>query len=691
MKSEQPDLFDLDNASPSARKKSAPSAAGADDAPPPPRDGRKGTVGQGEGPLRDLIDSNFLQYASYVIRDRAIPDLDDGLKPVQRRILWSLWENDDKRFIKVANIVGHTMQYHPHGDASIGDALVTLVNRGYLIEGQGNFGNIHTGDPAAASRYIECRLTELARTQLFNEELTEFIPSYDGRKKEPVILPCKLPLVLMLGAEGIAVGLSTRILPHNFAELLEAQIAILEKKPFEIFPDFQQGGLMDVSEYARGNGKIKLRAVIEPRGKDTVVIREIPYGTTTESLVASIEDAARKKKIQIRSLHDFTAESVEIEIKLSPKQDPETAIQALYAFTQCEVPYSASLVLIHRNRPVEMDVDSVLRHCTERLTEILKLELEAEQRHLEDAFHRKTLVQIFVENRIYKDIEEKDTQEAVRKAVRKGVETFRDQLKRDIAEEDIDMLLAVPIRRISLFDINQHRQEIGDILDRLKQIAKDLKRMRSFTIRYLKDLLKTYGKLHPRRTRIEAFEAVAKRELAAETLELKHDPEKMFLGYGVSGEPKFTCSSLDKIVLIWKDGKYRVMPPPEQQFVDSHLERAAVYDRDKVYTLVYQDGPIAYLKRFTLGGAIMNKDYQCAPEGAKILFLDDTDPEVLYVKYRKQPRLRITQQEFHPREQAVRTARAKGVQMTAKTITSVGTSPPRSWDHEESGPKGRTV
>ncbi|HIL72539.1 MAG TPA: DNA topoisomerase IV subunit A, partial [Verrucomicrobia bacterium] len=293
-----------------------------------------------DGVLRLQIDDNFLQYASYVIRDRAIPKLDDGLKPVQRRILWSLHRNDDGKFIKVANITGYTMQFHPHGDASINDALVVLANKRYLIEGQGNYGNIYTGDRAAASRYIECRLTELARKEIFNDELTEFVSSYDGRNKEPVVLPCKLPMLLMLGADGIAVGLSARILPHNFIELLEAEIAVLRKKPFTILPDFVLGGLMDASDYNDGNGKIRIRARIEVKDKSRLIIRQLPFSTTTESLVNSIEDAARKGKIKIRSIQDFTSENVEIEILLGIGVEPDKAKQALYAFTDCEVPIS---------------------------------------------------------------------------------------------------------------------------------------------------------------------------------------------------------------------------------------------------------------------------------------------------------------------------------------------------------------
>ncbi len=327
-------------------------------------------------PLHRRVNASFLEYASYVIRDRAIPNLADGLKPVQRRILWSLHEKDDGRFIKVATISGHCAQYHPHGEAAIGDALVVLTNKRFAIEGQGNFGNIFTGDPAAAPRYIECRLTELARTELFNDDLTEFVPSYDGRNREPVALPCKLPLLLMLGTEGIAVGMSCKILPHNFAELLEAQIAILKKQPFKCLPDFQTGGLMDARGYQDGKGSIKVRAKIKTRDDSTVVITEIPPGTTTDSLIGSIEDAAQKGKIKVKSINDFTSEDVEIEIKAPAGVSGEQLIDALYAFTDCEVTIASRLIVISNNRPVEMTVSEVFQENTSHLVSILKRERE---------------------------------------------------------------------------------------------------------------------------------------------------------------------------------------------------------------------------------------------------------------------------------------------------------------------------
>src|SRR5438876_2702949 len=342
-----------------------------------PRNGKPTKI---ELPLHRRVDTSFLQYASYVIRDRAIPNLADGLKPVQRRILWALHEKDDGRFIKVANVVGHAMQYHPHGDASIGDALVVLANKRYLIEGQGNYGNIFTGDPPAAPRYIECRLSELARNEVFNDEITDFVPSYDGRNKEPITLPSKLPLLLMLGTEGIAVGMSARILPHNFPELLEAQIAILKKQSFKCLPDFQTGGLMDARGYKDGAGEVKVRAKIKIKDESTVVIKEIPPTTTTESLMGSIEDASRKGKIKVKTVIDFTAEDVEIQIKAPAGVTAEKLVDALYAFTDCEVTIASRITVIKDNRPIELSVSDVLRANTDQLVETLKRELELREK-----------------------------------------------------------------------------------------------------------------------------------------------------------------------------------------------------------------------------------------------------------------------------------------------------------------------
>ena len=654
----------------------------------PPSDEKKfDPLRSDHGPLKHLVDDNFLQYASYVICDRAIPSLEDGLKPVQRRILHALKEKDDGRFIKVANIVGHTMQYHPHGDASIADALVTLTNKRYLIEGQGNFGNIYTGDRAAASRYIECRLTPLARNEIFNKELTEWIPSYDGRNQEPVTLPCKLPLMLMLGADGIAVGLSTSILPHNFIELLEAQIEILREKPrtpveLNLFPDFQTGGLMDVSEYDKGNGKIKLRARIEPHKNNRLVITELPHGVTTDILMNSIEDAVKKKKVPVRSIDDFTAEKVEIELTLSQNATQEKATQALYAFTKCETSVSSRLICLRNGRPIETSVDEVLRENTRQLLVILEGELTLRKNKLLDEFHNKTLVQIFVENRIYKRIEECETLDAIYKAIYEGLEPFKNRLKREIVDADIEMLLGVRIKRISLFDINKNRKDIDDILAELEQVEKDLGALKGYAIRYLKRLIKEYREEYPRLTQSTSFKEVEVRELTATELQIKQD-ENGFIGTNVKGDTILECSSLDRLLIIWNDGKYMLIPPPEKFFVDTHMERCEIFDRDKQYTLVYSDARITYIKRFAIGGTIMNRDYYMTQdEKSKILILEEGTPEAIYVKYQPAKGQRIAQQKFMPSDIAVKGVKARGNRMTTKGIKYISTDPGRWWSKE---------
>ncbi|HZC36454.1 MAG TPA: DNA topoisomerase IV subunit A, partial [Chthoniobacterales bacterium] len=612
-----------------------------------------------------------IQYASYVIRDRAIPQLEDGLKPVQRRILHALYEKDDGRFSKVANIVGHCMQYHPHGDASIEDALVNLTNRSYLIEGQGNFGNILTGDPAAASRYIECRLTELARNEIFNPKLTEYVPSYDGRNREPLLLPAKLPLLLMLGSEGIAVGLSTRILPHNFIELLKAQIAVLQNRRFRLLPDFPQGGLMDPSDYHKGNGKIKVRAKIEKRDHNRLVVRELPFGTTTETLIASMEDAARKKKIKIRSISDFTAAQVEIVITLSPGEDQEKAISALYHFSQCEMTIHSNIVVIQGDRPVQLDVDQVIRANTDQLVHLLKRELEISESEHEEDLHRKSLIQLFIEHRIYKKIEDCETYEEVQKAVLRGLTPYGRQLTREIGPEDIEMLLALPIKRISKFDLRKNNEEKAKIVQELKEIRKNLRRLIPYTIAYLEGLITKHGKIFKRRTQLTEAEAIDVRELTAEELPMVYDQERGFLGSEVKGEAAFRCSPLDRLMLVWESGRYQMIPPPERVFVDKDLLYFGIYDRDRVFTLVYSTAKASFLKRFAFGGAIMNRDYSCTQEGAKIRFITDKPVDELRLKYRHTKGSRVDEQTFATSDIIVRGPKARGLQVTKRTVTSV--------------------
>jgi topoisomerase IV subunit A len=627
-----------------------------------------------EDSLKDLVDDNFIQYASYVIKDRAIPQLEDGLKPVQRRILHALYEKDDGRFNKVANIVGHAMQYHPHGDASIEEALVNLTNKSYLIEGQGNFGNIFTGDPPAASRYIECRLTELARHEIFNPKLTTYIPSYDGRNREPLLLPSKLPLLLMLGSEGIAVGLSTRVLPHNFIELLKAEIAILQDKRFKLLPDFPQGGLMDATEYDRGNGKIKLRAKIEIRENNKLIIREIPFSTTTESVIASIEEAVRKRRIKIRSISDFTAAQVEILVTLSPGEDAQKAIAALYHFTQCEVDIHSNIVVIKGERPVQMDVDEVIRFNCQQLVSQLKLELELRRGELRDDLHWKTLIQLFIEHRVYKQIEECETYEGVQQAILKGLQPFRNRLTRDITIEDVEMLLSLQIKRISRFDLKKNEEDKLKIVQELKEVERHLKKLTSYVIEYLQNLIDKYGKQYKRKTLLTTAEEIDVRELTANELAITYDQERGFLGHQVKGEPAFRCSPLDRLLLVWDTGRYQMIPPPDKLFVDKNLLYFGIFDREKIFTLVYSTPKATFLKRFAFGGAIMNRDYSCTQENAKVKYLTDRLITEIRLKYRHVKGARIDEQSFPVGDFLVRGPKTRGNQVTRRTVTSVTAS-----------------
>jgi topoisomerase IV subunit A len=631
--------------------------------------------------LHRRMDSSFLQYASYVIRDRAIPNLADGLKPVQRRILWSLHEKDDGRFIKVATISGHCAQYHPHGEAAISDALVVVTNKRYLIEGQGNFGNIFTGDPAAAPRYIECRLTELARHEIFNDELTELVPSYDGRNQEPVTLPAKLPVLLMLGTEGIAVGMSCRILPHNFPELLEAQIAILKKQPFKCLPDFQTGGLMDAREYADGKGSIKVRAKIKVKDESTLVIKEIPPTTTTESLIASIEDATRKGKLKVRSVNDFTSEEVEIEIKAPQGVSAEQLVDALYAFTGCETTISSRIIVIKENRPVEMTVSEVLRENTAKLVKDLKRQLDLKEKKLQEELHFKTLVRIFIENRIYKKIEQCRTNEAVLLAVQEGFKPFRNEMYRDLADSDVEMLLGVRIRRISLFDINKHRQEMDQVKAALEETRKHLQNVTKYAIAHLEGLLEKYGPIYPRLTKSSRYDEVEAREVAFKAFKVAYDRESGYVGHKVSGEEfRVDCTKFDKLIMVFKDGHYKVIELPEKLFVGPDMVHCGLPERDRVFTLAYTNREATYLKRFTFGGTILDKVYHCIPPKSKILFFEPDTPAELYIKYKPAPYQKINQQTCKPAEVEAKGAKTRGRQISIKDVSSINSKPSRGWD-----------
>src|SRR5437773_2759321 len=654
--------------------------AETDAAPARPRNGKPSRI---DLPLHRRVDASFLQCASYVIRDRAIPNLADGLKPVQRRVLWALHRNDDGRFIKVQNVVGECMKYHPHGDASIGDALVVLTNKRYLNEGQGNFGNIYSGDPAAAPRYIECRLTDLARTELFNDEITAFVPSYDGRNREPVALPSKLPLTLMLGTEGIAVGLSARILPHNFPELLQAQIAILKKESFKCLPDFPTGGLMDARDYQDGKGSVKVRAKLKTKDESTIIIKEIPPTTTTDSLIASIEDATQKGKLKVKSINDFTSEDVEIEIKCPSGIDPEKLVDALYAFTDCEVTIASRIIVIKDNRPVELTVSEVLKENTAQLVDTLKRELQLREKKLQDELHFRTLERIFIEERIYKKIEQCKTNEAVVAAVQEGFKPFRRQLLRELAGADLERLLAVRIRRISLFDINQHRQEMEEVKAGLAETRRSLKNLIQYVVRQLEGLLEKYGPRYPRLTKSSRYDEVDAKEAAFKGFKVAYDRESGYVGYKVSGDEfKVDCTRFDKLILLFKDGHYRVTELPEKLFVGPDLVYCGLPERDRIFTLAYTNREATYLKRFNFGGAIMNKVYHCIPPKSRILFFEPDTPKELYIRYKPAPYQKINQQTCNPGEIEVKGAKTRGRQISIKEVSSITSQPTRGWDPE---------
>ena len=696
-----------------AKAASAKPSENAGNPPPPPPP--SGTL-TGHGPLRDLYDFNFREYSAYVICDRAIPAVEDGLKPVQRRILHSLWEKDDGRFTKVANIVGHTMQYHPHGDASIGDALVVLANKlwgkgkGYLIDGQGNFGDLFTGMPAAASRYIECRLAELARKEVFNPKTTDYTPSYDGRNKEPVLLPAKIPLLLMLGADGIAVGLSTAILPHNFCELIEAEINLIQKKPFALYPDFQLGGVMDVSEYQDGLGKVKVRAVIEARDKNKLVITELPWGETTDSISVSIEEAIKKKKVAVRKIHDLTSSEVQIELELATGATQEKVKSALYAFTNCEKSVASRPIVLDAGRPRAMTITQILQKNVDRLMDLTKREQEIRLAELDKLFHDRTLDRIFIEERIYKLIEKEKSYEGVKAAIRRGFEPFLKNLRHpEITDEDIERLLKIPIRRISQFDIDKNREEIEAIEKEEAEVKDNLLHLRAFVVKYLKALLKQYGKKYPRCTKIAqgAFKEVDVRAITASELTIRYDKENHFVGSGLrGGDELFKCSSLDKLVFVWKDGRYKMTPPSDKIFVDKDLLEVFLFnpekDRARAFVCVYEE-PLygfAYIKRFTFGGMINNKEYRLAPEKSKVLFFDEGCPENIYVKFKPAKNQKIHQMLFQPLELVdkgagekkpvveVRGATARGIQLTTKAIARVSPTKGSWWNDGEASTKG---
>ncbi len=633
--------------------------------------------------VQDLYKDYFLDYASYVITDRAVPYLLDGLKPVQRRILHSLREAEDGRFHKVANIIGQTMKYHPHGDAAIGDALVNLGQKNLLIDTQGNWGDPVTGDSAAAPRYIEAKLSKFALEAAFNPPTTTWQRSYDGRNLEPVLLPMKFPLVLAQGAEGIAVGLSTRIMPHNFRELLEGCICVLKKEKFKLLPDFPTGGQVDASEYNDGQsgGRIKVRAKIIEIDNRTLSIAEVPYGVTTTQLIDSIVSANEKGKIKVKKIEDKTAKNVDITVHLPPGTEPDKAIDALYAFTDCEVSISVNCCVILENKPAFMGVSDLLELSVQHTVKLLRMELEIQKKDLQEKHHFKSLERIFIEEKIYRKIEVAETWEAILSLVDKGLKPFRKQFLRDVTEEDIKRLVEIPIRRISRYDADKAQQDLIALDKAIAETEKNLKSLTKYAIAWYEKLLEKYGKGRERRTKIKRFEAIDASEVILSNLKVYIDAENGFVGTDVkNGELIGEFSALDEIIAFKEDGTFAVTKVGEKNFVGNKIVHAAKFDRtdDKtVYNMLYRDGRggATMVKRFQIGGITRDKQYDLTKGSAqsKLHFLavqPGNSPDKVVVHLVPQPRIK-TEIPLNFEDYPVRPRGTQGVIVTKHAVKRV--------------------
>tara|TARA_B100001248_G_scaffold71117_1_gene50342 strand:+ start:96 stop:2177 length:2082 start_codon:yes stop_codon:yes gene_type:complete len=591
----------------------------------------------------------FLDYASYVILERAVPDLMDGLKPVQRRILHSMFDLEDGRYNKVANIVGHTMQYHPHGDASISDAIVQVGQKELLIDMQGNWGNIYTGDRAAASRYIEARLSKFALEVVFNPKTTNWQLSYDGRKKEPIHLPVKFPLLLAQGAEGIAVGLSTKILPHNFNELIDGSIKYLKGRSFKLFPDFQTGGSIDVSNYNDGNrgGKIKVRATVEKYDKNTIVIKEIPYGTTTASLIESIIKASEKGKVKIKKIEDNTSAEVEILIYLPSGASIQKTIDSLFAFTQCEVSISPLCCIISDNKPQFLGVREILKVSTDNTKDLLEKELEIQLNELENQWHSISLERIFIENRIYRDIEEKTTWDEVLSTIESGLDPFKSKLKKDVTVDDIKKLTEIPIRKISKFDLNKVKDKLDSIEVNIEEVKNNLNHLVEYAIQYFTHLKKHYGKERKRKTKIDEFNELDKKTISIKNYKLYVNKAEGFVGTSLKkDEFVCDCSDLDDLIVFTSDGIMKVVKVDSKVFVGKDIMHVSLFNsksKEIVYNLIYRDGKngTSFMKRFRVSGVIRDKEYNLTQgkDGSTVLYFstnnkDEADVVTVYLRKR---------------------------------------------------------
>jgi topoisomerase-4 subunit A len=599
-------------------------------------------------PVTGLYENWFLDYASYVILERAVPAIEDGLKPVQRRIMHAMKEMDDGRFNKVANVIGQTMQYHPHGDAAIGDALVGLGQKDLLFETQGNWGDVRTGDSAAAPRYIEVRLSKFASEVAFNNQTTSWQASYDGRKKEPVTLPMKFPLLVAQGVEGIAVGLATKILPHNFCEILRAAIDTVKGKKVELFPDFATGGMVDVTNYNRGakGSKVRVRAKIEEIDKKTLAIRDIPYATTTTSLIDSILKANDSGKIKIKKVIDNTAKDVEIQIHLAPGVSPDITIDALYAFTDCEISISPNACVIVADRPQFLGVDDLLRLSVDNTRELLRQELLIRKGELEEQWHFSSLEKLFIEKRIYRDIEECETFEAVIDTIFKGLNKYRKQFRRDLTEDDVLKLTEIRIKRISKYDSFKADELMVKIENEMATVNADLDDLKSYQIKYYENLLKKYGKGRERKTEIRLFDTIQANQVAIANQKLYVNRAEGFVGYGLKKDEYICdCSDLDDIIVFRKDGKMVVSRVQEKLFAGKDILYVDVFrknDERKVYNMIYMDGKtrIAYAKRFNVMGITRDKEYDLttgAPNSKILYFTANPNSEAELVEISLSP------------------------------------------------------
>jgi topoisomerase-4 subunit A len=634
--------------------------------------------------LSGMYQDWFLDYASYVILERAVPHLHDGLKPVQRRILHSMKRMDDGRYNKVANIIGHTMQFHPHGDASIGDALVQIGQKDLLIDAQGNWGNLLTGDGAAAPRYIEARLSKFALEVVFNHKTTEWKLSYDGRNKEPVTLPVKFPLLLAMGVEGIAVGLASKILPHNFIELIDASIDYLQGKDFVLYPDFPTGGMVDVSKYNDGQrgGAIKVRAKIEKVDKKELVITEIPFGKTTSTLIESIIKANDKGKIKIKKIDDNTSANVEIVIQLVPGVSPDKTIDALYAFTDCEYSISPNTCVIVDDKPSFMGVSTILKHTADKTVELLKMELEIRKSELQEEWHMSSLEKIFIEERIYRDIEEMETWEAVITAIDKGLKPFKKLLLREVTREDIIQLTEIKIKRISKFDVKKADEHIKGLETELEEVKNHLNNLIPFAINYFKQIKKKFGKGRERKTEIRSFDTIEATKVVANNAKLYINYKEGFIGTSLRKDEFICdCSDIDDVIIIRKDGAYLITKVAEKVFVGNDILYAEIFlknDERTIYNIVYQDGKDGPLlaKRCAITGLTRDKEYNLTrgTAGSKIVYFSanpNGEAEVIKVHHKPKARLKKLVFEFDFGQMAIKGKSSMGNILTKNPVHKV--------------------